>query len=75
MKAFILVRARPTRAAGLAEEIRRVRGVISADTVTGDYDVIAVCEVPDVKGLGDLILNGLHRVEGVEKTSTCIVVA
>lgn len=75
MRAFILVHARAGKTAGLAEQIRKIRGITSADAVTGDYDIIAVCEVADVKALGDLILDGLHRVEGIEKTSTCIVVS
>ncbi|TAM74336.1 Lrp/AsnC family transcriptional regulator [bacterium] len=74
MRAFILVHARPGKASGLAEQIRKIRGITAADAVTGDYDIIAVCEVADVKALGDLILDGLHRVEGIDKTSTCIVV-
>ncbi|TAM89502.1 Lrp/AsnC family transcriptional regulator [bacterium] len=75
MRAYILVHALPGKAAGLAAKIRGVRGITAADAVTGDYDVIASCEVADVKTLGDLILDGLHRIEGIEKTSTCIVVS
>ena len=75
MKAYILIHALPGKAGGLVQRVRGVRGITTADAVTGDYDVIASCEVADVKALGDLILDGLHRVEGIEKTSTCIVVA
>ncbi|TAM61943.1 Lrp/AsnC family transcriptional regulator [bacterium] len=74
MKAYILIHARTGKTGGLAARVRDVRGITAADAVTGDYDVIAACEVADVKALGDLILDGLHHVEGVEKTSTCIVV-
>jgi len=74
VKAYILVSAQPTKAVGLAGAIRAVRGITAADAVTGEYDVIAACEVADVKSLGELILNGVHRVDGVAKTTTCIVV-
>ena len=45
-----------------------------AHAVTGPFDVIAFVEVPDLDVLSDLVLSRIHRVKGVEKTQTAVVV-
>ena len=49
-------------------------GISAADAITGEYDVIAVCEAPDVNAIGQLIVEKIQKIEGVFKTITCLVV-
>ncbi|TME71092.1 MAG: Lrp/AsnC family transcriptional regulator [Chloroflexi bacterium] len=42
--------------------------------VTGEYDVIAVCEAPDVNSIGSLIVDKIQKIDGVFKTITCLAV-
>jgi uncharacterized protein with GYD domain len=51
-----------------------VFGVISAETVTGPYDVVVLVEAKDVDALGQLVVTAFHPVEGVVRTLTCPVV-
>jgi DNA-binding Lrp family transcriptional regulator len=49
-------------------------GISAADAITGEYDVIAVCEAPDVNAIGQLIVDKIQKIDGVFKTITCLVV-
>ncbi|MBO0683837.1 MAG: Lrp/AsnC ligand binding domain-containing protein [Candidatus Dormibacteraeota bacterium] len=74
MKAYVLINASPGRAIEVAQKIQGQSGMLAADAITGEYDVIAVCEAPDVSAIGQLIVEKIQRIEGVFKTITCLVV-
>lgn len=73
MKAYVLINASPGRSLELAAQIRSVPGIRDADAITGDFDIIAVGEAPDVHSLGALVVNHIQKLEGVFKTTTCLV--
>jgi DNA-binding Lrp family transcriptional regulator len=74
MRAYVLVNATTGRSVELAGRIRHVQGVQTAEAITGEYDIVVVCESPDINALGTLIVNGIQRLDGVHKTTTCLVV-
>ena len=74
MKAYVLINASPGRAIDVAKQLQKVDGVSAADAITGEYDVIAVCEARDVAGIGALIVERIQKVDGVFKTITCLAV-
>ncbi|MEX0801392.1 MAG: Lrp/AsnC ligand binding domain-containing protein [Dehalococcoidia bacterium] len=47
--------------------------VLSAETVTGPFDVIAVLESGDLDRLGRAVTEGIQRIYGVERTTTCLI--
>jgi DNA-binding Lrp family transcriptional regulator len=48
--------------------------VLAVDTVTGPYDVIVQLEADDLDKLGNCITDGVQRVAGVQRTTTCLAV-
>ena len=56
------------------QEDEGVNGITAADAITGEYDVIAVCEAPDVNSIGSLIVDKIQKIDGVFKTVTCLAV-
>jgi DNA-binding Lrp family transcriptional regulator len=74
IQAYVLIRTHPGKARNVAEAISKITGCRSVCTVTGRYDVIALLEAEDLKGLGDLILQKVHTIDGVERTETAVVV-
>jgi DNA-binding Lrp family transcriptional regulator len=48
--------------------------LISVDTVTGPFDVIAQVEADDLDSLGNAITEAIQRVNGVQRTTTCLAV-
>src|SRR2546426_11779617 len=74
MKAYVLINASPGRALEVAKKMEGVSGISAADAITGEYDVIAVCEAPDVNSIGSLIVDKIQKIDGVLKTITCLAV-
>ena len=72
MRAYVLINASPGLALELARRLRDVPAIEDADAITGQYDVIAICEVLDVNTLGRLIVGDIQKREGVFKTTTCL---
>jgi DNA-binding Lrp family transcriptional regulator len=74
VQAYILVQTEVGKAAAVAAEIADIAGVISAEDVTGPYDVIVRAEADDVNKLGQLVVARVQGVAGITRTLTCPVV-
>jgi DNA-binding Lrp family transcriptional regulator len=74
VQAYILVQTEVGKAAAVAAEIAGITGVISAEDVTGPYDVIVRAEAEDVNRLGQLVVARVQSVGGITRTLTCPVV-
>jgi len=74
VQAYILVQTEVGKAAAVASEIAGIAGVISAEDVTGPYDVIVRAEAEDVNRLGQLVVARVQSVGGITRTLTCPVV-
>ena len=74
MKAYVLINASPGRALEVAKKMEGTSGITADDAITGEYDVIAQVEAPDVPGIGRLIVEKVQSADGVFKTITCLAV-
>jgi len=74
MKAYVLINASPGRALEVARKMQGQSGITAADAITGEYDVIAVCEASDVNAIGQLIVDKIQKIDSVFKTITCLAV-
>ncbi|MDN5858053.1 MAG: Lrp/AsnC ligand binding domain-containing protein [Pseudonocardia sp.] len=74
VQAYILVQTEVGKAAAVAAAIARLEGVVSAEDVTGPYDVIVRAQAPDVDLLGQLVVAKVQCVGGITRTLTCPVV-
>ncbi|MDZ7733827.1 MAG: Lrp/AsnC ligand binding domain-containing protein [Acidimicrobiia bacterium] len=72
--AFVLIQTEVGKAAQVAEEVRSIPGVISADDVTGPYDVIAKAESDNMDELGKMVVSRVQLIDGITRTLTCPVV-
>jgi DNA-binding Lrp family transcriptional regulator len=54
--------------------VRKVDGVVSADDVTGPYDVIVVTQAENIDDLGRMVVSRIQSVDGITRTLTCPVV-
>ena len=77
MRAYVLIEA----AVGQAKASEGARAlkfpeteVVSVETVTGPYDVITLLQSDDLDKLGQAITDGIQTVDGVQRTTTCLVV-
>lgn len=74
ISAYVFIESTLGRANQVADAIAKLPGVKMAHAVTGSYDVIAFVEAKDVAALGEFISIRVHRVSGVVKTTTNVVV-
>jgi DNA-binding Lrp family transcriptional regulator len=73
-KAFILIETVVGKNRDVVAKIQQIKGIKSADSVTGPYDVVAVIEADSITEIGDIITAKLHTIDGVYRTVTCLVV-
>nr|WP_202487872.1 Lrp/AsnC ligand binding domain-containing protein [Streptomyces sp. SID8354] len=62
------------RASAVAEVIAKIPGVLTAEDVTGPYDVIVRAQADTVDELGRMVVAKVQQVEGITRTLTCPVV-
>ena len=74
VSAYILIQTEVGKAAQVAKEVAQIKGVTSAEDVTGPYDVIVRAEARNVDDLGKLVVAKIQAVEGITRTLTCPVV-
>jgi DNA-binding Lrp family transcriptional regulator len=78
MRAYVLIESIVGKANAVAEGVKKLKfddaDVVSVDAVTGPFDVIALLESDDLDKLGRAITDGIQQVEGVQRTTTCLVV-
>ena len=72
--AYILIQTEVGKAAAVADEVRRIDGVIAADDVTGPYDVVVRVEAPTMDDLGKLVVGRVQMLDGITKTTTMPIV-
>ena len=74
VQAYVLIQTEVGKAAVVAEEVRNIPGVETADDVTGPYDVIVKASASDVDQLGKLVVAKIQAISGITRTLTCPVV-
>jgi len=77
MKAYILVEALMGKAGAITNGIRNLQladaRLLSADAVTGPFDVVVVVETTDLETLIRSVTDRIQEIDGVRRTITCVV--
>jgi DNA-binding Lrp family transcriptional regulator len=74
VQAYILIQTEVGKASTVAETISKIPGVITAEDVTGPYDVIVRAQADTVDDLGRMVVAKVQQVDGITRTLTCPVV-
>ena len=74
VRAYVLVTATAGKALEVVEALKGQDGVLGADAITGEYDVIVQVQADDIAGIGRLIVEKVQAADGVFKTVTCLAV-
>jgi DNA-binding Lrp family transcriptional regulator len=72
--AYVLVQTDVGKAADVTRFMREIDGVVSAEDVTGPYDVIVLIQAESIDEVGRLVVSQMQRIEGITRTVTCPVV-
>jgi DNA-binding Lrp family transcriptional regulator len=74
VNAYVLIQTEVGKAATVARSVGQIEGVVSAEDVTGPYDVIVRTEANSVDELGRMVVGRIQLIEGITRTVTCPVV-
>jgi DNA-binding Lrp family transcriptional regulator len=75
VEAIVLIQVRPgPPGREVSKEVAAIRGVVSAEDVSGPYDVIARAQARSLDELGKLVVAKIQGLYGVVRTMTCPVV-
>ena len=73
--AYVLIQTEVGKAAYVAQQVRSIEGVTSAEDVTGPYDVIVHAQAASLDELGRLVVSHVQLIQGITRTVTCPVVS
>jgi len=73
-KAYVLISTTAEKTGSVVQNLRKMPGVLSADLVTGPFDVVAVVQGGDANAVGKLILNDIRGLPGISSTLTCLTI-
>ena len=74
VKTYVFIETQVGKTHKVVEAIRELQGVLSADTVTGPYDAIAVLEGETLTEIGHIITDKIHKIRGITRSVTCVAV-
>jgi uncharacterized protein with GYD domain len=74
-KAYVLIDTVAGQAESVAIALDGKPGISVADVTLGPHDVVAVVEGLDAEEVAKTVLNEIGAVEGVLRTTTCLVVS
>ena len=71
VEAFILIQTEVGRAEVIAKQLAVLPGVLSAEYVTGPYDVVVRIGAPSLDELQAGVVPSVQQVTGITRTLTC----
>ncbi|MEA1904305.1 MAG: Lrp/AsnC ligand binding domain-containing protein [Candidatus Hadarchaeota archaeon] len=74
VEAYILITAAIGKVKKAAKDLKKLKNVKSVRVVTGPYDLIVLAKAKDLSTLTNVVIEGIHRTDGVEDTNTAIIV-
>jgi DNA-binding Lrp family transcriptional regulator len=71
VEAFMLIQTEVGRAEVIAKQLAGLPGVLSAEYVTGPYDVVVRIGAPSLAELQAGVVPSVQQVTGITRTLTC----
>jgi DNA-binding Lrp family transcriptional regulator len=68
---FVLVRALPNQQADqqkVAQDLAKLPDVVEAYRISGEWDFLVKVRAKSIEDVGDMVINGIREVRGVERT-------
>lgn len=72
IRAHVMLSVSPKLAAGVVHALRKMEGVRALHTISGAYDMIAIAVAETMEAM-DALIDRIGAVEGVERTTTSIL--
>jgi DNA-binding Lrp family transcriptional regulator len=73
VKAYVFLVTKPGTSMEVSNEMKKIKGVHSADPIYGRFDVVATVEAESPEELTRLLYEVIERVPNIVRTETSIV--
>ncbi len=73
-KVFVLIETAPGKNKEVVVALSALKGLISVDTVTGPYDIIAIIQGENLNDIGKIVTEKIPPIAGISRTVTCLVI-
>lgn len=74
VKAYLLMEVAIGKVSDVVAAVRELPHVVTADAVAGPYDIIAILEAEEADQIGQMVMDRVHQIAGINYTMTCIAV-
>ena len=71
-RAYILIETQVGKSRDVLAALQALSNGPSVDIVTGEFDMIALVEAPDMMAMADLVTGQIQSISGVTRTITCV---
>lgn len=71
VEAFVLIQTEVGRAEVVAKQLAELAGVLTAEYVTGPYDVVVRAGADTLDSLTADVVSAVQQVNGITRTLTC----
>ncbi len=72
--AYILITVSHGMAKKVYEQLSSTAGVVRVNAISGPYDLIVLLQGQDFNTVGNIIINKIQPIDGIERTITCNVI-
>jgi DNA-binding Lrp family transcriptional regulator len=73
-RVYMLINVLPGKDKDIRDSLRGIKGVSTADVVTGQFDIAALLEADDINDIFTRILKKIRKLRGITRTETFISV-
>jgi DNA-binding Lrp family transcriptional regulator len=72
-RAYLLVEVKVGKAREVLGALQNLKGVESANPVTGPFDIIALLAGKTLQEVSRVVTDEIHAIEGIARTITCVI--
>jgi len=72
MRAYVLITTEIGEARRVQREVSESDLRPSVELIAGAYDLIASVEADSLRAVGEFVVNGIHKIDGVTQTITLL---
>lgn len=74
-EALILVNTKADVTENVYNKIKKLKEAQRVAMLTGPYDIMAIVKTDDIKKITNALMNDIRKMNGVERTTTCVVIS
>jgi DNA-binding Lrp family transcriptional regulator len=72
--AYVLIEIEAGAIDAALAALRNLPTVVASDAVVGPCDIIAKVATPEQRSIGHLVIDTIHAIPGIKRTTTCVAI-